>query len=164
MTPVGQTVRWEVVETALAGRPASQGVFVALGIVIKEKQMIILLWRYFAIGAAGFAGTLARFVVASLFGRLNFRFPIGTLFINVTGSLFLGWFLAHIALRNVSDTTRLAIAVGFCGGYTTFSTFMYESSKLAQDGARFQAIVNLVGSLILGILGFRLGMMLARWI
>ena len=69
--------------------------------------MNILLLRYFAIGVAGFVGTIARFVVANLFGRLNFRFPIGTLFINVTGSLFLGWFLAHIASRNVSDTTRL---------------------------------------------------------
>jgi fluoride exporter len=126
--------------------------------------MNVLLWRYFAIGIAGFVGTLARFVVATLFGRLNFRFPIGTLFINVTGSLFLGWFLAHIALRNVSDTTRLAIAVGFCGGYTTFSTFMYESNKLADDGAGLQAAINLLGSLILGILGFRLGMILARWI
>jgi CrcB protein len=126
--------------------------------------MNTLLFRYFVIGAAGFVGTIVRFVVANLFGRLNFRFPIGTLFINVTGSLFLGWFLAHIALRNVSDTTRLAIAVGFCGGYTTFSTFVYESNKLADDGAAFQAIVNLVGSLILGILGVRLGMMLARWI
>ncbi len=126
--------------------------------------MNILLWRYFAIGVAGFVGTIARFVVATLFGRLNFRFPIGTLFINVTGSLFLGWFLAHIALRNVSDTTRLAIAVGFCGGYTTFSTFMYESNKLADDGAGLQAVINLFGSLILGILGFRLGMILARWI
>jgi fluoride exporter len=126
--------------------------------------MNILIWRYFAIGAAGFVGTIVRYVVANLFGRLNFRFPIGTLFINVSGSLLLGWFLAHIALRNVSDTTRLAIAVGFCGGYTTFSTFVYESNKLADDGAGLQAIVNLVGSLVLGILGVRLGMMLARWI
>jgi CrcB protein len=124
--------------------------------------MNILLWRYFAIGAAGFVGSIARFAVANLFGRLNFRFPIGTLFINVTGSLFLGWFLTYISSRNVSDTTRLAIAVGFVGGYTTFSTFMYESNKLADDGAGFQAILNLVGSLILGIIGVRLGMMLAR--
>jgi fluoride exporter len=127
--------------------------------------MNTLLFRYFAIGAAGCVGTIARFVVANLFGRLNFRFPIGTLFINVTGSLLLGWFLAHIASRNVSDTTRFAIAVGFCGGYTTFSTFVYESNKLAQDdGAVLLAIVNLVGSLVLGILGVRLGIQLAKWL
>jgi CrcB protein len=132
---------------------------------IKERRMNILLLRYFAIGAAGFVGTIARFAIGSLFGRLNFRFPIGTLFINVTGSLFLGWFLTFIASRNVSDTTRLAIAVGFVGGYTTFSTFMYESNKLAQDdGAVFQAILNLVGSLILGLLGVRLGILLAKWL
>ena len=124
--------------------------------------MNILLWRYFAIGAAGFVGTIMRFAVGSLFARLNFRFPLGTLFINVTGSLFLGWFLTYIASRNVSDTTRLAIAVGFVGGYTTFSTFMFESNKLADDGAAFQAILNLVGSLVLGIIGVRLGIMLAK--
>ena len=91
-----------------------QRVFLDHRKTLREKRMNILLWRYFAVGAAGFVGTIARFVVGSLFGRLNFRFPIGTLFINVTGSLFLGWFLTYIGSRNVSDTTRLAIAVGFC--------------------------------------------------
>src|SRR5208282_3238400 len=95
-------------------RPAKTTCVSGSSQTFREKRMNILLWRYFAIGAAGFVGTLARFIVANLFGRLNFRFPIGTLFINVSGSLFLGWFLAHIALRNVSDTPRLALAVGFC--------------------------------------------------
>ena len=122
-----------------------------------------LLFRCAAIGLAGSVGSIARFVVASVFGRLNVRFPIGTLVINLTGSLFLGWFMAHIATRHVSDTTRLAIAVGFVGAYTTFSTFMYESCKLMDDGASVQATANLLGSLILGIAAVRAGMWLARW-
>jgi fluoride exporter len=124
------------------------------------KDLVI---RCIAIGIAGFFGSLSRFCVASIFGRLNIRFPLGTLFINLTGSLFLGWFLTHIATRHVSDTTRLAIGVGFVGAYTTFSTYMYESSKLAEDGATIEATVNLLGSLVLGIAAVRLGIWLARW-
>jgi CrcB protein len=125
--------------------------------------MKVLLLRYIAVGAAGFVGTIARFFVGTAFGRLGLSFPVGTLFINVSGSMFLGWFMAHISSRGVSDTMRLAIGVGFVGGYTTFSTFMYESNKLADDGARLQAAMNLVGSLVLGILGVRLGIALGRW-
>lgn len=125
--------------------------------------MKILLIRYLAVGLAGFVGAITRVFVATLFGRLNLRFPIGTLFINVTGSFFLGWFLTYVASRNISDTTRLTIGAGFVGAYTTFSTFMYESSSLADEGAGMEAIINLLGSVILGILAVRLGMMLARW-
>jgi CrcB protein len=125
--------------------------------------MKIVLWRYLAVGCAGFLGAIARVAVATLFGRMNVRFPIGTLVINVTGSLFLGWFLTYVGMRNISDTTRLAIGAGFVGAYTTFSTFMYESTRLADEGAGIQATVNLIGSLILGLLAVRCGMMLARW-
>lgn len=125
--------------------------------------MKVLFWRYVAIGAAGFVGAIARVAVATLFGRLNLRFPLGTLFINISGSLFLGWFLTYVAGRDVSDTKRLAIGAGFVGAYTTFSTFMYESTRLADDGAGIEAILNLLGSLMLGILAVRFGMMLARW-
>jgi CrcB protein len=125
--------------------------------------MKTLLLRYLAVGAAGFVGAIARVLVATLFGRLNIRFPLGTLVINVTGSLFLGWFLTYVGTRNVSDITRLAIGAGFVGAYTTFSTFMYESSRLADEGAGLEALLNLLGSLVLGILAVRLGMLIARW-
>ena len=125
--------------------------------------MKVLLLRYLAIGVAGFFGAITRVMVATAFGRINVRFPIGTLIINVSGSLFLGWFLTYVTSRNISDTTRLAIGAGFVGAYTTFSTFMFESSRLADEGAGIEAIMNLLGSLILGILAVRLGMMVARW-
>ena len=119
--------------------------------------------RYLAIAVAGSAGALLRYVLATQIGRLNLRFPLGTFIINITGSLFLGWFLTFVAKHNISDTTRLAIGVGFVGAYTTFSTFMYESNRLADEGAGFEAILNLLGSLIVGIMAVRLGMILARW-
>jgi CrcB protein len=125
--------------------------------------MKTMLLRCLAIGAAGFVGAVARYLVAVLFGRLNIRFPLGTLVINVTGSLFLGWFLTYVGTRNVSDLTRLAIGVGFVGAYTTFSTFVFESTKLADEGAGIEATVNLVGSVALGLLAVRVGMLIARW-
>jgi CrcB protein len=115
-----------------------------------------------AIGGAGAAGALLRFVVAVVCGRL-FRtsFPVGTLVINLSGSLFLGWFIAVTRGRIMAgDTLYLAIAVGFVGAYTTFSTFMYESDKLLQDGAALKATLNLGGSLILGLLAVRCGLWL----
>ncbi len=123
-----------------------------------------LLLRYLAVGAAGFAGAVTRYLIATLFGSLGKAFPIGTLVINVSGSLFLGWFLTYCTSRSVADMTKLAIGTGFVGAYTTFSTFMWESNSLASDqGAGLLAIMNLLGSLILGILAVRLGIAIAHW-
>jgi len=125
--------------------------------------MRILLVRYLAIGMAGFLGAIARFAIAQIFGHwFNIRFPLATLFINVTGSFLLGWFLPYAIARDVSDTTRLAIGTGFVGAYTTFSTLMFESNTLVEEGAGMEATINLIGSLILGMIAVRLGMGLAR--
>lgn len=125
--------------------------------------MFAAMIRYLAIAIAGSAGALLRYALATQIGRINIRFPLATFIINITGSMFLGWFLAYAGRQHISDTTRLAIGVGFVGAYTTFSTFMYESNRLLDEGAAFEAILNLVGSLIVGLIAVRLGMMLARW-
>ena len=124
--------------------------------------MRAILTRCLFIGLAGFCGSVARYGVSALIGRLNVRFPLGTLFVNISGSLVLGWFMAFASPRDVSDTTRLAVAVGFVGAYTTFSTYMYETSRLADDGQTTEALVNLVGSMVLGLVAVRLGMLLGR--
>ena len=122
-----------------------------------------VLVQYLAIGAAGSLGAMLRYAVANLCGRLlRTDFPVGTLVINLTGSLFLGWFLTVIReWMPVSDTFRLAVAVGFVGAYTTFSTFAYESSELLEDGSGMKAMVNMFGSILLGLLAVRLGIWLA---
>lgn len=119
--------------------------------------------EYFWVGIGGFVGAILRFFVSSISLRVfGAAFPIGTMVINLSGSLFLGWFLASIGQRMVvSDAVRLAIAVGFVGAYTTFSTYMYESSRLLEDGSGLKAIINLLGSMLLGLLAVRLGVVLA---
>src|SRR5689334_2486390 len=118
--------------------------------------------QYLAVAAGGSLGAVARLAVSTVSARLfGTAFPIGTFIINITGSLFLGWFLAVIGGRMmVSDTTRLAVAVGFVGAYTTFSTYMYESNQLIADGAHIKAMANLIGSVIVGLLAVRVGIWL----
>ncbi|HEX2972388.1 MAG TPA: fluoride efflux transporter CrcB [Tepidisphaeraceae bacterium] len=121
-----------------------------------------LFGQYMAIGAAGFLGAIARFWVARFCGKLlATTFPVGTLVINITGSFFLGWFLTIATRHTLPPTLRLAISVGFVGAYTTFSTFMYESDSLLQAGSGIKAMLNLLGSLLLGLLAVRLGILLA---
>ncbi len=121
-----------------------------------------LLVQYLAVAGGGALGSALRLLVAQVAGRLfGTTFPVGTLLINLSGSFFLGWFLNVIGLRLiVSDTLRIAVAVGFIGAYTTFSTFVYESISLLEDGAAIKAIVNLLGSVLLGLLAVRAGMWL----
>ncbi|MDB5356219.1 MAG: CrcB protein [Phycisphaerales bacterium] len=123
-----------------------------------------ILVQYLAVAGAGAFGAVARLFVATACNRkFGPSFPYGTFVINISGSLFLGWFLTVIGTRIVvSDTTRLAIAVGFVGAYTTFSTYMWESNGLLQEGAGVKAMANLFGSLFVGLLAVRAGIWLAR--
>jgi CrcB protein len=128
------------------------------------QDLLNFLTPYFLIGLAGSVGSILRYVVANVSGRLfGTGFPVGTFIINISGSLFLGWFLTIIRDRMiVSDTVRLAVAVGFVGAYTTFSTFVYESNSLLEDGSGIKAMVNMLGSLLVGVVAVRLGIALAR--
>ena len=78
-------------------------------------------------------------------------FPWGTFTINVTGSLLLGGLLAAAAAGHVTDSTLALAGAGFCGGYTTFSTFGYETLRLSQDGSQFEAVLNAAASLAVGL-------------
>jgi len=119
--------------------------------------------EYMAVGVAGFFGATFRLLVSRVsVGLFGTAFPVGTLIINVTGSLFLGWFLTRAGTRlAISDTMKLGIGVGFVGAYTTFSTYCYESNALLAGGAYYKCGVNVVGSVVLGLLAVRLGVMLA---
>lgn len=123
-----------------------------------------LLMQCLAVAAGGSCGAVFRFLLSALCGRLfGSGFPVGTLVVNITGSLVLGWFLTVIHQRgSVSDTMRLGIAVGFIGAYTTFSTLAYEANSLLENGSGLKALFNLVGSLVLGLAAVRAGIWLAE--
>jgi CrcB protein len=117
-----------------------------------------------AVGAGGFVGAIARMGVAMAIGRwFPGRFPLGTLVVNLSGCFLLGWFLMISGDRlPISDTMKLAIATGFVGAYTTFSTFIFESNHLIDEGAWLEAMANVLLSLLLGLVAVRLGIVLAR--
>jgi CrcB protein len=95
--------------------------------------------------------------------RFGTDFPYGTLIINVTGSLALGVFLTVATQRALIDPRyRLLIAVGFCGSYTTFSTYAWESINLMLSGSWAAGLVNLLGSTVLGLVGVGLGILIGR--
>lgn len=104
---------------------------------------------------------------ARLFGT---AFPWGTFFINITGSLFLGWFSTVLTEKLVpsgtswlgADNLRLMVAVGFTGAYTTFSTFEFETHGLLRDGDGLAGMTYLFASVFLGLLAVRFGTLLAR--
>src|SRR5437870_4197835 len=123
-----------------------------------------VLMQYLSVAGAGAVGAVLRFFIARVCGAMfETTFPVGTLVINISGSLFLGWFLTFAGQRvGISDTLRLAIGVGFVGAYTTFSTFMYESNSLLESGSSIKAMGNLIGSVVVGLIAVRLGIWLGE--
>ncbi len=114
------------------------------------------------VALAGAVGAPARFVLEAWVQRRTAgRWPIGTLTINVTGSLLLG-FLTGLALYHaLPSTPKTILGTGFCGAYTTFSTFAYETVRLAEAGEGRGAARNLIASLVLPPLAAALGLALA---
>jgi len=118
--------------------------------------------EYFVIGIGGFLGANARYVVGGWITRAwGTTFPWGTLIINVSGSFLLGLLMVNLNARPLaSPHYRLFFALGFLGAYTTFSTFSYETLRLAQDQSMVTALLNITGSVVLGIVGVILGVFL----
>ena len=120
--------------------------------------------RYLLVLAGGGTGALARYVAASaIMTRFGGRFPLGTLAINVTGSFLIGFLMTILTERYQLDPQwRLLLVVGFLGGYTTFSTFEWETFTAVRDGALLAGMLNVVASVVLGYASVWLGVMLAR--
>lgn len=116
------------------------------------------------IGLGGFAGAIARYVVdGAVADRTGGGFPWGTLVINVSGSFLLGLLFALSAERALLPAEiRGPLMIGFLGAYTTFSTFMLESWRLAETGAWGPALANVGGSLVLGLVAVVAGLTLGR--
>ncbi len=120
-----------------------------------------MLW-YIAVGSA--VGGVGRYLLGGLVQRsFAGTFPVGTLFVNLTGSFLLGLILRYaVDTPTVTPEVRALLTVGLCGGYTTFSTFSYESLALLEDGDWGSAGAYIVLSLGLSLLATFLGVAAAR--
>jgi fluoride exporter len=117
---------------------------------------------YLYIAAGGVLGALSRYLLGSWVATAaGPGFPWGTLLINVCGSILLGFLLRSFPTWGTSPDARAFLTVGFCGSFTTFSTFTVETVLLAQSGAYALAAAYALGSLALGVAGVVLGMALA---
>jgi CrcB protein len=106
-----------------------------------------------AIAIGGAVGSVARYALnVAIQGRFAEPFPLGIMIINVTGSLLLG-FLMRLSLETTAMTPaiRILLTTGFCGGFTTFSTFSYDALALFETGAFRWAWVYIIGSVALSI-------------
>jgi CrcB protein len=108
----------------------------------------------FLVGTGGFLGACLRFAVAGLVQRLDplARFPYGTLTVNVLGCLAIGLLGGLGESRQIfGPGARLVLFIGLLGGFTTFSTFGFESFALLREGENLKALVNLTASVVLGL-------------
>jgi CrcB protein len=115
------------------------------------------------VGTGGFLGSVARYGVALLFAPLAPGFPYSTLTVNILGSFLIG-LLSELAVSTtlVSPEARLFLVTGFCGGFTTFSAYMFEHASLIKDGQLFYAGLYLAGSIAGGLIALYAGMLFAK--
>ena len=123
-----------------------------------------MLERYVMVLVGGAAGSLARFVVGTaIMTRVGGRFPWGTIFINITGSFLIGFLMTLLTERlQPHPYWRLALVVGFLGGYTTFSSFEWETYAAVREGGFWIGLTNVAGSVMLGYAAVWLGALLTR--
>ncbi len=122
--------------------------------------------NYLIIGMGGFIGAISRYAIGLWIGQKWGRsFPLGTFFINVSGSFLIGLLMSLFTERfMVNPQWRLLLVVGFLGAYTTFSTFEYETGRLVKDGEWLIASMNVVFSVFVGFLALKIGELIAKTI
>ncbi|AMC10731.1 protein CrcB [Lutibacter profundi] len=108
-------------------------------------------------------GSVARYYTSRWLNNLETAIPYGTMFSNVLGSLLIGFILGYLSkTSNMSQTQSLLLATGFCGGFTTFSTFAYENHLLIKNGDYFSFLPYTLLSLVLGFSAVFVGLYLSK--
>ncbi|MGC2171817.1 MAG: fluoride efflux transporter CrcB [Candidatus Sulfotelmatobacter sp.] len=120
--------------------------------------------KYVMVGVGGCLGSILRFWLGSYVGsRMGTRFPYGTFVINVTGSFLIGLILALLTAKtHWSQNWRYLIPIGFLGGYTTFSSFEYETLRTIQDGQIALGLLYVGASVAVGFIGVWGGVIAGR--
>ena len=120
--------------------------------------------KWLSLVAGGIIGTVARYILAgTVYQFLGTTFPYGTLAVNLIGCFLIG-FLAALSDEKflLSPNMRILLMVGFCGAFTTFSTFMLETANLMKEGESLRAFTNVAASVVIGFILFRAGVLLAE--
>ncbi len=119
--------------------------------------------KLMVIACGGAIGALLRYTVSGLMHKyLDTIFPVGTLTVNLIGCLFIGFLWQLFDSTIVSENTRMFLLVGLLGALTTFSTFGLESLNLLRDGELKFAALNLIGSVVAGLIFVFIGIVIAR--
>ena len=120
--------------------------------------------KWVGLAAGGLAGTFARYIVSgAVYRALGAAFPYGTLAVNTVGCFLIGVFAALAEGKFVlGPEARVLLMAGFCGAFTTFSTFVFETANLMRDGDVARAFLNIAASLGAGFLAMRLGILAAE--
>jgi len=129
-----------------------------------KGEEVDTLTKYLAVAAGGAVGAMLRYYMTlSGLGRAAQPFPMATFVINITGSFIIGFFLTLVTERiPINPHIRLAVAVGFVGAYTTFSTFEYETARLLEGKDFVYAFFYVVLSFAVGFGAVWAGIILAR--
>ena len=114
------------------------------------------------VGVGSFFGGIARYLVSLAMKGMGSAFPWATMTANIAGCFIIGALWAVLNRYNADNQLNLLLAVGFCGGFTTFSTFSKEGLCLLQSGNYSTFILYALGSVILGIVAVALGYVLAK--
>jgi CrcB protein len=122
-----------------------------------------MLVRVALVGLGGALGAVARYLLGLWIAtRVSPDFPWSTFLINMSGSFLIGVFLGLASAGQISSEARLFLAVGVLGGYTTFSTFSYESFELLADGSMRAFLLNTLGQLSCGLIAVYFGLVVSR--
>ncbi len=117
------------------------------------------------VGLGGLIGAPARYVVDQyITWRTEGAFPWGTFVINAGGALLLGLIAGLVSYHHLGPVPVAIFGTGFCGAYTTFSTFTFETIRLIEEGEIKPAIANVAGSVVVGLLAAAAGIALAALI
>jgi CrcB protein len=119
--------------------------------------MIAYLWVFIG----GGLGSICRFGVSQMVESSNSSFPWATLVANATSCIILGYLMGIMLKAPPSTMWRLLLTTGFCGGFSTFSTFSAETLLLFQTGQHVNALLNIAGSLVIGLIGIFIGLKIA---
>jgi CrcB protein len=121
------------------------------------------MWGYFLVFLGGGLGSMCRYGIAHLLERSNTVFPYATLLANILSCIVLGIFLGWSLKGGMHHNYRFLVMTGFCGGFSTFSTFSSETFLLIQSGHWGLAFVNVLGSVFVCLGAVYLGLRVVYW-